>query len=127
MKQVVTDATATGYTQTLYGRRRMIPELKSTNFNIRQSGERIALNTPIQGTAADLIKLAMIRVDEALEKQFPDAKLLLQVHDELIVECPNEIAPQVAQLVSSQMEQVAQLSVPLLAEAKWGKSWYEAK
>ena len=127
MKQVVADATATGYTQTLYGRRREIPELKSTNFNIRQSGERIALNTPIQGTAADLIKIAMIRVDAALTKEFPDAHLLLQVHDELIVECPEEIAEQVAELISSQMEQVAQLRVPLLAEAKWGHSWYEAK
>jgi len=127
MKRVVADATATGYTQTLYGRRRMIPELKSTNFNIRQSGERIALNTPIQGTAADLIKLAMIRVDQALAEKFPEAKLLLQVHDELIVECPEESAEQVAALISSQMEQVAQLNVPLLADAKWGKSWYEAK
>lgn len=127
MKQVVADATVTGYTQTLYGRRRVIPELKSTNFNIRQSGERIALNTPIQGTAADLIKLAMIHVDRTLSKKFPEAKLLLQVHDELIVECPEEIAEQVAELISNRMEQVAQLNVPLLAEAKWGKSWYEAK
>ena len=127
MKQVVADATATGYTQTLYGRRREIPELKSTNYNIRQSGERIALNTPIQGTAADLIKLAMIRVDKALAEKFPEAKLLLQVHDELIIECPEEIASQVAELISYEMEQVAKLQVPLLAEAKWGKSWYEAK
>ena len=127
MKQVVADATANGCTKTLYGRRREIPELKSTNFNIRQSGERIALNTPIQGTAADLIKLAMIRVDQALAEKFPEARLLLQVHDELIVECPEEIAEQVAALVGSQMEQVAQLRVPLPAEAKWGKSWYEAK
>ena len=127
MKQVVADAAQSGYTQTLYGRRRSIPELKSTNFNIRQGAERIALNTPIQGTAADLIKLAMLRVDQALMEHFPDAKLLLQVHDELIVECPAAQAPQVAALISSQMEQVAQLKAPLLAEAKWGNSWYEAK
>ena len=127
MKKVVEDATQAGYTETLFGRRRWIPELKSTNFNIRQGAERIALNTPIQGTAADLIKLAMIRVDQALAEHFPDAKLLLQVHDELIVECPQEIAQQVAELVSTQMEQVAKLNVPLLAEAKWGESWYEAK
>ena len=127
MKQVVEDASRIGYTQTLYGRRRMIPELKSSNFNIRQSAERIALNTPIQGTAADLIKLAMIRVDQALAASYPQARLLLQVHDELIVECPKEIAQQVSQLVSTQMEQVAQLNVPLLAEAKWGNSWYEVK
>ncbi len=127
MKQVVIDARETGYTTTMYGRRRQIPELKSTNFNIRQGAERIALNTPIQGTAADLIKLAMLRVDEALRTHFPEAKLLLQVHDELIVECPEAIGPQVAELVSREMEQVAKLNVPLTAEAKIGKSWYEAK
>ena len=127
MKQVVADATRDGYTKTLYGRRRSISELKSSNYNIRQGAERIALNTPIQGTAADLIKLAMIEVDKALAENFPEARLLLQVHDELIVECPKEIAQQVAELVSARMEQVAELSVPLLAEAKWGESWYEAK
>ena len=127
MKQVVIDARENGFTQTLYGRKRYIPELKSSNFNIRQGAERIALNTPIQGTAADLIKMAMIRVDAALRKEFPQARLLLQVHDELIVECPEEIAAQVADLVSREMEQVASLQVPLTAEAKIGKSWFEAK
>ena len=127
MKQVVEDARKRGFTTTLYGRKRYIPELSSSNFNIRQGAERIALNTPIQGTAADLIKLAMIRVDRALKEHFPSAKLLLQVHDELIVECPEEVASDVAALVSSQMEHTAALSVPLLAEAKWGKSWYDAK
>ena len=127
MKQVVADAREKGYTETMYGRRRYIPELKSSNFNIRQGAERIALNTPIQGTAADLIKMAMICVDSALSQKYPQARLLLQVHDELIVECPEEIADAVAELVSRQMQQVAQLRVPLLAEAKWGKSWYEAK
>ncbi len=127
MKRVVDDARQMGYTETMYGRRRYIPELKSSNFNIRQGAERIALNTPIQGTAADIIKLAMIRVDAALSQQFPDAKLLLQVHDELIVECPEAIAQPVAELISREMENVAQLNVPLLAEAKLGKSWYEAK
>ncbi|MBO5837042.1 MAG: DNA polymerase I, partial [Oscillospiraceae bacterium] len=127
MKRVVQDAREIGYTQTMYGRRRYIPELKNSNYNIRQGAERIALNTPIQGSAADIIKLAMIYVDKALEEQFPEAKLLLQVHDELIVECPEEIAQDVAQLVSREMERVAKLNVPLLAEAKWGKSWYEAK
>ncbi len=127
MKNIVADAKELGFTETIFGRKRYIPELKSSNFNIRQGAERIALNTPIQGSAADLIKLAMIRVDAALRENYPDAKLLLQVHDELIVECPEGIAPQVAQLVSEQMQDVAALSVPLLAEAKWGKSWYEAK
>ena len=127
MKKVVSDAREDGYTQTLYGRRRYIPELKSSNYNVRQGAERIALNTPIQGTAADLIKLAMIRVEAALGQNYPEARLLLQVHDELIVECPEELAPQVAALVSREMEQVAALRVPLTAEAKFGKSWYEAK
>ena len=127
MKQVVEDARRIGYTTTMFGRRRYIPELSSSNFNIRQGAERIALNTPIQGTAADLIKLAMIRVHNALQAHYPDAKLILQVHDELIVECPENIADDVAKLVSLEMEQVAKLNVPLLAEAKWGKSWYEAK
>ena len=127
MKQVVENARKTGFTTTLYGRKRYIPELTSSNYNIRQGAERIALNTPIQGTAADLIKLAMVCVDRALKKHFPEAKLLLQVHDELIVECPEEIASEVAALVSREMEQITILSVPLIAEAKWGKSWYDAK
>ena len=127
MKKVVEDAREIGYTQTLYGRRRYIPELKSSNFNIRSGAERITLNTPIQGTAADLIKLAMIRVEKALNEHFPEAELLLQVHDELIVECPEPIAPQVAELISREMQAVAQLRVPLVAEAKTGKSWYDAK
>lgn len=127
MKKVVEDARLSGYTTTLYGRKRYIPELKSSNFNVRQGAERIALNTPIQGTAADLIKLAMIRVETALRENYPEAELLLQVHDELIVECPEQIAPQVAELVSREMQQVASLKVPLTAEAKFGKNWYEAK
>ena len=127
MKEVVLKARENGYTQTLYGRKRYIPELTSSNFNIRQGAERIALNTPIQGTAADLIKLAMIRVFHALKENYPQAALLLQVHDELIVECPAEIAQQVAELISKEMEQVASLQVPLVAEAKWGNSWYDAK
>ena len=127
MHNVVEDARETGFTSTMYGRRRSIPELHSSNFNIRSGAERIALNTPIQGTAADLIKLAMIRVHKALKEQFPEAKLLLQVHDELIVECPEEIAPQVCELVSCEMSNVAQLNIPLVAEANFGKSWYEAK
>ena len=127
MKKVVEDAREIGYTQTLYGRKRYIPELKSSNFNVRSGAERIALNTPIQGTAADLIKLAMIQVEKTLNEHHPEAELLLQVHDELIVECPEEIAPQVAELISREMQNVAQLRVPLTAEAKFGKSWYEAK
>ncbi len=127
MKAVVEQARERGYTETLYGRRRYIPELMSSNFNIRQGAERMALNTPIQGTAADLIKMAMIQVEKALQENYPQAQLLLQVHDELIVECPEEIADDVAALVSREMENIACLNVPLSAEAKIGKSWFEAK
>ncbi len=127
MKQVVLDARERGYTTTLYGRRRYLPELKSSNFNVRSGAERMAMNSPIQGTAADIIKLAMIRVDQALSRECPEAKLLLQVHDELIVECPEGLGEKVAAIVSREMERVAELKVPLVAEAKVGKSWYEAK
>ena len=127
MKNVVEDARNCGFTTTLYGRRRYIPELKNSNYNLRQAGERIALNAPIQGTAADIMKLAMLRVDAALREKFPEAQLLLQVHDELIVECPEKMASEVAALVSREMESVADMNVPLIAEAKWGKSWFEAK
>ncbi len=127
MKNVVIDAREKGFTETMYGRKRYIPELTASNFNIRSGAERIALNTPIQGTAADLMKLAMIRVENALNRDFPEAKLLLQVHDELIVECPAQMAAEVADLVSREMQGVASLKVPLQAEAKWGESWYDAK
>lgn len=127
MKNVVSEAREIGYTETMFGRKRYIPELKSSNFNVRQGAERIALNTPIQGTAADLIKLAMIRVENALNTAYPEAQLLLQVHDELIVECPEAVAEEVSALVSREMREVAALRVPLTAEAKYGKSWYEAK
>jgi len=127
MKDIVLSARESGYTQTMFGRKRYIPELKSSNFNVRSGAERIALNTPIQGTAADLIKLAMLRVEKALNENFPEAQLLLQVHDELIVECPEAIAPEVADLVSREMQCIAALKVPLTAEAKYGKSWYDAK
>ena len=127
MHNVVETAREQGYTRTLYGRKRSIPELTSSNFNIRSGAERMALNSPIQGTAADIMKLAMLRVDQALKDHFPEAKLLLQVHDELIVECPQDIAGQVCDLVSREMETVAQLNVPLIAEAKFGKSWFDAK
>lgn len=92
MKNIVAQAKQDGFVTTMFGRRRNLPELKSSNFNIRSFGERVALNTPIQGTAADIIKLAMIHVDKALREQKLQARLVLQVHDELIVECPIEEA-----------------------------------
>ena len=127
MKHIVAQAKQDGFVTTMFGRRRNLPELKSSNFNIRSFGERVALNTPIQGTAADIIKLAMIHVDKTLREQKLQARLVLQVHDELIVECPIEEREQVTALLTEQMEHVAKLSVPLLAEAKSGASWYEAK
>ena len=125
MEQVVSQARERGYVETLWHRRRALPELKSSNFNMRSFGERVALNMPIQGTAADIIKLAMVRVFHALEGL--QARLLLQVHDELIVECPQEEAQQVMQIVTNEMEHAAALRVPLVAEAKQGESWYAAK
>ncbi len=127
MADIVETARSNGYVTTIYGRRRYIPEIKSSNFNIRQGAERIALNTPIQGTAADLIKLAMIRVAQALKDNNLEGKLVLQVHDELIVECPEQEAETVRQIVTREMESIAQLTVPLIAEAKAGKTWYDAK
>ena len=127
MSQIVKLAKEMGYVVTVYGRRRYLPELKSSNFNLRAFGERVALNAPIQGTAADIIKLAMVKVDAALKKECSQAKLLLQVHDELIVECPEEDAVKVKAILEREMQQVAALKVPLLVEASYGGSWYEAK
>jgi DNA polymerase-1 len=127
MKDVVEAAKKDGYVTTLYGRRRYLPELKSDNYNIRSFGERVALNTPIQGTAADIIKIAMLRVSKALREEKLRAKLLLQVHDELIVECPLKEAEEVTKIVTREMQNVITLRVPLVAEAKQGASWYEAK
>lgn len=127
MHDIVDTARQQGYVDTLFGRRRWIPELKSSNFNVRSGAERIALNTPIQGTAADIIKLAMIHVDNALRKNDLQAQLVLQVHDELIVECPAWEAELVMQIVTDEMQNVCKLSVPLIAEAKMGNSWYETK
>ena len=127
MDHVVEQAKADGYVSTLMGRRRWLPELKSSNFNLRSFGERVALNMPIQGTAADLIKKAMLHVDGRLRREGLEARLVLQVHDELIVECPEGEAEQVQRLLAEEMEHVAELAVPLTAEAHAGKSWAEAK
>ena len=127
MKNIVEEAREKGYVSTLYGRRRYLPDIKSSNFNVRSGAERIALNTPIQGTAADIIKLAMNRVRDALRAGGFRGKLVLQVHDELIVECPKAEAEAVAALLTREMESVAKLGAPLLAEAKIGESWYDAK
>ena len=127
MTNVVERAKAAGYVETLMHRRRALPELTASNFQTRSFGERVALNMPIQGTAADIIKLAMVRVDERLRKEGLQGKLILQVHDELIVECPEAEAERTARLLEDEMERVMTLNVPLTAEAHWGKNWLEAK
>ncbi len=127
MSAVVEQAKERGYVETLMHRRRALPELTSSQFQMRSFGERVALNMPIQGTAADIIKLAMVRVHERLKREESEAKLLLQVHDELIVECDESRAEAVAKLLTEEMERVVTLSVPLVAEAHWGKNWLEAK
>ena len=127
MTDVVDKAQEQGYVETLWHRRRALPELKSSNFNMRSFGERVALNMPIQGTAADIIKLAMVRVHSRLDREGLAARLIMQVHDELIVECPEEEAPRVEALLQQEMQGVAELSVPLLAEAHTGRNWLAAK
>ncbi len=126
MKIIVEKAKAEGYVKTLYNRRRGLPELKSSNFNTRSFGERVALNMPIQGTAADIIKLAMVNVYNRLKAEGLESKLILQVHDELICECPEHEAQRVAELLSEEMSGAAKLSVPLTVDAKIGHSWAEA-
>ena len=127
MDDIVERARADGYVETLFHRRRDLPELKSSNFNLRSFGERVALNMPIQGTAADIMKLAMTAVWRRLRQERPAARLVLQVHDELIVECPEPQAERAAALLKAEMENVVTLSVPLTADAHWGKNWLEAK
>ncbi len=127
MEETIENAKKNGYVTTLYGRRRYLPELSNSNGNIRAFGERAARNAPIQGTAADIIKIAMIRVFERLKEDVPNAKLILQVHDELIVECDERDAEKVCKLLETEMENAANLAVRLTAEAHSGKTWLEAK
>ena len=127
MTDVVDKAREQGYVETLWHRRRALPELKSSNFNMRSFGERVALNMPIQGTAADIIKLAMVRVHSRLAREGLAARLIMQVHEELIVECPEAEASRVEALLQQEMQGVAELSVPLLAEAHSGRNWLAAK
>ena len=125
MDQVVERARADGYVETPMHRRRALPEIKSSNHNMRSFGERVALNMPIQGAAADIIKLAMVRVHRHLKEAALEARLIMQVHDELIVECPEAEADRVKAILVREMEGAWPLSVPLIAEAHSGKSWLE--
>lgn len=127
MKRVVEKAKLDGYVETMFGRRRYLPELSSGKHMLRAFGERVARNMPIQGTAADIIKIAMVRVQNRLQSEGLQARLILQVHDELIVEAPQDESLRVAMLLQEEMENAVTLSVPLTADAAIGKTWYDAK
>ena len=127
LDETVEQGRENGYVTTLYGRRRTLPELASSNFNVRSLGERMAMNTPIQGTAADIIKLAMVRVYRRLKAEGLRARLILQVHDELIVECPAEEKECAAKVLGEEMRGAAELRVPLSADVNSGTTWYVAK
>ena len=126
MQDCIAHAKEKGYVETLFGRHRALPELASSNFQVRASGERMARNTPIQGTAADIIKLAMVHVWQRLRDEKLQARLLLQVHDELIVEAPDSEVDTVRRILQEEMEHVVHYSVPLTTEVGTGKTWLEA-
>ena len=127
MKTVVEKAKEKGYVETVFARRRYLPELSSSNAVTRAFGERVALNMPIQGTAADIIKIAMIRVWQCIKEQKLDARLIMQVHDELIVEASEKQADIVAGIVKREMENAVKMRVPMQADVGIGKTWYDSK
>ena len=127
LDKLVQDAKEQGYVTTMFGRRRPVPELKSSNFMQRSFGERVAMNSPIQGTAADIIKIAMNRVHDRLLREGLESRLILQVHDELLIEAKLSEADQVEQILREEMQQAADLQVPLEIDLHRGNNWYEAK
>jgi len=127
LDRTVAEARARGYVETLFGRRRYVPELKDKNFNVRSFGERTATNSPLQGSAADLIKRAMIGVDHALRERGLETRVLLQVHDELVLEVPERESDQARELVKREMVGAAALRVPLVVSIGVGKNWVDAK
>ena len=127
MEDVVKKSRETGYAETIFRRRRTLPEITASKYATRSFGERVALNMPIQGTAADIIKLAMVKVFKRLKEEGLSSRLIMQVHDELIVECPENEAERVKSLLTQEMEGVCALTVPLIAEAHSGKNWLETK
>ena len=127
MDDIVESAKEKGYVETLFGRRRYIPEIRSTNYMVRQFGSRVAMNTPIQGTAADIMKIAMINVDKTLKEQKINGKIVLQIHDELLLEVSKEHKEQAKKILKECMEKAMELSVPLEVEISEGYSWYEVK
>ena len=126
MDNTIAEARECGYTLTMFNRRRYLPDLKSDNRQIRESAERVAINSPIQGSAADLIKVAMIRLSRNLKKMKLNSKMILQVHDELVFECPVREKKEIESLVRKEMEEACTLSVPLVVDIGWGKNWNEA-
>ena len=127
MESIKQTAREQGYVTTLFGRRRAVPDIDSKNFNVRSAAERIAMNTPIQGTAADIIKIAMVRVRDRLKREGLESRLILQVHDELILEAPLREKDAAAKILTEEMENAFKMDAPLVAEANCGASWYEAK
>jgi len=127
MENAKTSAKEKGYAETYFGRRRYLPELQEKNAIRRGFGERVAMNMPIQGTAADIIKIAMIKVYERLKKEFPDSKLIMQVHDELIIEAPEKDKERVAALLKQTMESACEMAVPFTVDVQYGKTWYDTK
>ena len=125
MVDIVEQAREKGYVETLFHRRRYLPDIKASNFNVRSFAERTAMNSPIQGTAADIIKIAMVELQKALDESGLESRLLLQVHDELILEGPAEEMEELSELVPKVMESAVELSVPLLVEYNQGTNWYE--
>ena len=126
MKMAVEECRVKGYSETLWGRRRYVPEINAKNFNIRQGAERIAMNTPIQGSAADIIKIAMINVQKKIDEEKLKTRIVLQVHDELVLEAPEDEVEKAKEILVNEMQSVAKLKVPLIAEAEVGQTWYEA-
>ena len=126
METTIEAARSHGYTETLLGRRRFLPDIASANRMIREAAERTAINTPVQGTAADIIKIAMINIEKELLERFPGAKMILQVHDELVFESPRESAEALRDWVVATMENAYSLSVPLKVDAGIGHNWNEA-
>ena len=127
LEKVVEKATEDGYTTTEFGRRRYIPELSATNGNLKAFGKRVAMNAPIQGTAADVMKMAMLGVRNRLLSEKLDARIVMQVHDELVIEARDEIAETCAKIVKEEMEKVVSLSVPLTVDVTTGKNWLEQR
>ena len=127
MDNIVDQAKQQGFVETLFHRRRYIPELSSNNYMVRQFGSRAAMNTPIQGTAADIMKIAMIKVFDKLEEEKLDAKIILQIHDELLIECKVEEKEKVKQILKSSMENATKLSIPLEVEVSEADNWYDVK